>query len=194
LIATAARFGRGNRPGQAWRSTAFERLGDRRVLAAEVMTDLQDYSPGQTALITAWNSDRAGLDFGAGERIRFQVTRTDGVADAPQGNLPWYVTDGVGGFAGHYVDGNGDGTLDYGVFPDTDGVVNGAVSTTWYVEPQYGNSTLRLRAEGLQSGAVATHDFTDTVQQLQISSPSNGTPITQCGRLIYNPIQRRSFR
>lgn len=148
-------------------------------MAAEVVTDLQDYSPGQTALITAWNSGDAGVNFVAGERIRFQVTRTDGIADAPQGNLPWFVTDGVGGFEGYYVDSNGEGTLDYGEFPDRDGLVNAAVSTTWYVEPQYGDSTLRSWSEGLESGATATHDFTDGVNQQQINSPRTNAPITR---------------
>jgi hypothetical protein len=160
------------------RAAIFEPLGDRRVLAAEVVTDLQDYAPGQTAVITAWNSDREGVNFVAGEPIRFQVTRTDGIPDFPQGNLPWLVTDGVGGFKGYYVDSDNDGTLDYGVFPDNDGTANAAVSTTWYVEPQYGDSTLRLHAEGQQSGAVATHDFTDSVTQLSVDSPSNASPIT----------------
>jgi hypothetical protein len=163
---------------RAMRAAIFERLGDRRVLAAEVVTDLQDYAPGQTAVITAWNSDREGVNFVAGEPFRFQVTRTDGIPDFPQGNLPWLVTDGVGGFEGYYVDSDNDGTLDYGMFPDNDGTANAAVSTTWYVEPQYGDSTLRLHAEGQESGAVATHDFTDSVAGLSIISPSNTAPIT----------------
>lgn len=160
-----------HRRHRGWRKAVFEHLSVRNLLAAEVLTDLQDYSPGQTAVISAWNGPRDGGSFAAGERIRFQVVRTDGIPDAPPGNLPWYVTDGVGGFAGRYVDSDGDGKLDYGEFPDTDGVVNAAVGTTWYVESQYGDSTLQLSAEGLQSHAKATHDFTDRVSSLILNSP-----------------------
>ncbi|MFM8285938.1 MAG: hypothetical protein ACKOGA_04335, partial [Planctomycetaceae bacterium] len=138
------------------------------LLAAAVITDLQDYSPGNVAQISAWNSADSGAnDFDFSRTVHFQVVRTDGVADYANGNLPWRVLDGVGGFAGHYVDEDGDGTSDYGVFPDTDGVVDGRIGTTWYVEEQYAGSTLRLVAsQGEETetgfaGATATHDFTD---------------------------------
>ena len=77
-----------------------EALETRQLLAANVMTDLPDYSPDMTAQISAWNDDLGGTNFAAGETVRFQVTRTDGVGDAPNGNLPWFVTDGVGDLRG----------------------------------------------------------------------------------------------
>lgn len=163
---------------RGWWSAIFEPLSDRLMLAAEVVTDLQDYSPGQTAVITAGNNSQAGTNFVAGERIRFQVVRTDGIEDAPPGNLPWYVTDGVGGFTGRFVDSTGDGQPDYGEFPDTDGVVNAAVATTWYVEPQYIDSFLQVQAAGSQSRAFATHDFTDRVSSLTIAAPRGASPLT----------------
>jgi hypothetical protein len=136
--------------------------------AAVVTTDQLDYAPGETAIISAFNNGTEGVEFVAGEEVRFEVTRTDGVGDSPLGNLPWIVTDGVGGFEGYYVDANTDGTLDYGVFPDTDLTVNARFGTTWFVEQQYLGGTLRLTATGLDSGAVATTDFTDSA--LDISS------------------------
>jgi hypothetical protein len=130
-------------------------------MAANVVTDLPDYLPGQTAIIAAWNDYSSGQDFATGETVRFQVTRTDGVNDLPNGNLPWVVTDGVGGFDGYYVDSDNDGTNDYGIFPDTDQTQNAAIGTTWFVEEQYYKSTLLLTAVGQSSNAIATYEFTD---------------------------------
>ena len=118
------------------------------VTAAVVTTDKPDYAPGETALITTSNTSAEGLKFGDGELVQFQVTRTDGIEDAPMGNLPWYVTDGVGGFAAYQElvdatttawrsgDRNADGMADW-IRPDTDLTVNGSISTDWYVEDQY---------------------------------------------------------
>jgi len=75
-----------------------ESLESRALMAANVLTDLPDYLPGETAIISAWNDSESGADFTAGETVLFQVTRTDGLNDLPNGNLPWFVTDGVGGF------------------------------------------------------------------------------------------------
>lgn len=161
------------------RRLAIECLERRRLLAAQVVTDLQDYQPGQTAIITAWNDSDAGLNFEVGERVRFQVTRTDGIEDFPSGNLPWVVEDGLGGFDPHYLDQDGDGTLDIGVFPDNDGVANGRIETTWFVEDQYANSTLRLTAIGENSGARAEWDFTDSVAPPSISAPTTLDPIVR---------------
>jgi hypothetical protein len=89
--------------------------------AAIVTTDKADYSPGETALITTSNTNQEGAKFGEGEMVQFQVTRTDGVEDFPMGNLPWFVTDGVGGFevyqeydvaTGEAIDRNADGQAD----------------------------------------------------------------------------------
>ncbi|MFM9066538.1 MAG: hypothetical protein ACKOUR_04260, partial [Planctomycetota bacterium] len=139
-----------------------------------MITDLPDYAPGNTAVISAWNDDSPGTNFDAGEQVKFQVTRTDGIPDQANGNLPWYATDGVGGFDGYYVDSNNDGDFDYGIFPDTDGTENGSVGTTWFVEQQYADSTLLLTATGMDSGAVATHEFTDAAASASITFPANG--------------------
>ena len=145
------------------------------VTAAVVTTDKPDYAPGETALITTSNTSADGLKFGDGELVQFQVTRTDGIEDAPMGNLPWYVTDGVGGFAAYQdtiVDSNNDGVAESGdrnadgmadwIRPDNDLSVNGSISTDWYVEDQYLGASLLLTATGQASGAVATTEFTDS--------------------------------
>jgi Bacterial Ig-like domain (group 3) len=145
--------------------------------AAVVTTDHLDYAPGETAVITTSNQPGDGLQFAAGELIRFQVTRTDGMADAagstadagPTGNAPWYVTDGVGGFTVHQefdangaaVDRDANGVADW-IAPDNDLTVNSNISTTWYVEEQYRNSSLLVTAAGQESGAIATTAFTDS--------------------------------
>jgi hypothetical protein len=54
------------------------------------MTDLLENCPGDTAWITASNNADEGVDFdfAAGETVMSQVTRTDGIPDIPDGNLP----------------------------------------------------------------------------------------------------------
>ena len=144
--------------------------------AAVVTTDHLDYAPTETAVITTSNTSGDGLQFSAGELVRFQVTRTDGMADAasttadvgPAGNAPWYVIDGVGGFTAHQefdamgqaVDRDANGVADW-IAPDNDLTVNSSISTTWFVEEQYRHSSLLVTAEGQESGAVATQSFTD---------------------------------
>ncbi|MBI5314701.1 MAG: Ig-like domain repeat protein [Nitrospirae bacterium] len=137
--------------------------------AAVVTTDHQDYAPRETAVITTSNQAGDGLQFSAGEMVSFQVTRTDGMADysgsttgvGPAGNEAWYVVDGMGGFTAHLgSDVSGDGVADW-IAPDNDMMVNSSISTTWYVEEQYRNSTLLVTAAGQESGAMATHAFTD---------------------------------
>ena len=137
--------------------------------AAVVTTDHVDYAPGETAVITTSNQAGDGVQFSAGEMVSFQVTRTDGMADAasqtsgvgPAGNEAWYVTDGIGGFTAHLgSDVSGDGVADW-IAPDNDLIVNSSISTTWYVEAQYRNSSLLVTAAGQESGAMATQAFTD---------------------------------
>src|SRR5437588_4758529 len=75
-------------------------LEDRLAPAAVVSTDKPDYTPGTTALFTAFNdasTGHANFDF-ANEVVQFRVTRTDGQQDFPAGNMPWRVQDNVGGF------------------------------------------------------------------------------------------------
>ena len=144
-------------------------LTEPAVTAAIVTTDKADYSPGETAIITTSNTEQEGAKFSEGEMVQFQVTRTDGIEDYPMGNLPWYVTDGVGGFeayqdydatTGQAVDRNNDGMADW-IRPDNDLTVNGSIRTDWFVEAQYSGATLLLTATGQQSGTMATHEFTD---------------------------------
>ena len=86
----------------------------------------------------------------------------------PAGNEAWYVTDGVGGFTAHQefdangqaIDRDGNGMADW-IAPDNDLTVNSSISTTWFVEEQYRNSSLLVTAAGQESGAVATQVFTD---------------------------------
>ncbi|THJ24991.1 MAG: Ig-like domain repeat protein, partial [Nitrospira sp. CG24E] len=154
--------------------------------AAVVTTDHLDYAPRETAVITTSNTNGEGLQFGAGESVRFQVTRTDGMTDVagstagvgPAGNEAWYVVDGVGGFAAHLgSDVSGDGQADW-IAPDNDLTVNSSISTTWFVEEQYRNSSLLVTAEGQASGAVASQAFTDeNVNTTTVVTASSATSI-----------------
>src|ERR1043165_1355686 len=153
------------------------------VTAAVVTTDKADYAPGETAVITTSNTSTDGLKFGDGGLVLFQVTRTDGIQDCAMGNIPWFVTDGVGGFEayqqydsnGQAVDRNADGLADL-ILPDNDGTVNGSISTNWFVEDQYLGSSLLLTATGQGSGAVATTAFTDALSITSVS-PNSGTTL-----------------
>ncbi len=129
-----------------------EMLEIRELLNAQVMTDLFDYAPGQTAIITAFNNSDPGTDFNVGESVTFQVTRSDGVPEYSNGNLPWTVTDGGAG--------------------DADGAANGSISTLWFVEEQYLGASLQLTAAGQDSGAVATTEFTDSAQFTSSITPT----------------------
>jgi uncharacterized protein (DUF2141 family) len=144
--------------------------------AAVVTTDYLDYAPGEIAVITTLNTNGDGLLFGAGELVRFQVSRTDGMADnigstadmGPMGNEAWYVVDGVGGFTVHQqfdamgqaIDCDGNGVADW-IAPDNDLTVNSSISTSWFVEEQYRNSSLLVTAIGQESGTVTSQAFTD---------------------------------
>ena len=154
---------KGNRRERRANDFVLESLEPRVMLsvtpmpAAVVTTDHLDYAPTETAVITTSNTTGDGLHFAAGELVRFQVTRTDGMADspsgpasiAPAGNAPWYVIDGVGGFTAHQefdangqaVDRDANGVADW-IAPDNDRMVNGSISTTWFVQEQYRNSSL----------------------------------------------------
>jgi Ca2+-binding RTX toxin-like protein len=159
------------------------------VTAAVVTTDKPDYAPGETALITTSNTSAEGPKFGDGELVQFQVTRTDGIQDSPMGNVPWFVIDGVGGFAAYQdtiVDSNNDGVAESGdrnadgiadwIRPDNDGTVNGSISTSWLVEDQYLGASLQLTATGQEFGAVATTQFTDALSITSVS-PNSGTTL-----------------
>jgi hypothetical protein len=134
-----------------------------------VLTDQQDYAPGATALITAGG-------FSAGSTIEFRVqhvadagadgifgTADDTVADLlGSGHDPWTVVDGGAG--------------------DLDGLANGSIVTTWYVNPDDSiGATFLLTAAGSGSDgafgtaddALATNSFTDNVS-VKLDQWSNG--------------------
>ena len=133
-----------------------ESLETRAMLAADVSTNQFDYPPGSTAIITTFSDGGVDHNFEVGETVQFQVVRTDGIADAAPGNLPWRVTDGAAGFAA-YVNEAG-----IRVAPDLDLVADGKITTDWFVEKQYANASLELNATGLTSGATATVAFHDS--------------------------------
>jgi uncharacterized repeat protein (TIGR01451 family) len=107
----------------------------QEALGATVVTDKEDYGPGETAFITAQG-------FEPGEIVRFQVLHIDAVPNTGNGHEPWEVADGSEN--------------------DMDGLVNGLIETSWYVDPDDSfNSTFELTAFGLTSELLATHIFTD---------------------------------
>ncbi len=106
-----------------------------------VITNLDDYPPGATAIIT-------GQNFEPGETIELQVLHTDDIPNTGGGHDPWLVTDGGAG--------------------DLDGLVDGNFETTWYVNPDdSANSAFKLTATGLSSGETAIHYFTDSEPAVQ---------------------------
>ncbi|MEM8828799.1 MAG: SdrD B-like domain-containing protein [Cyanobacteria bacterium P01_G01_bin.19] len=108
---------------------------------ATISTDLDDYAPGSTATIT-------GENFEPGETVELQILHTDGTPNTGGGHEPWQVTDG----------GNGD----------LDGLANGTIITTWFVNPDdSGGSAFELTAAGLSSGKTANHYFTDSDPAVQ---------------------------
>lgn len=140
------------------------------LLAADIATDRFDYAPGSTALITTFSDGGPDRNFLVGETIQFQVFRTDGIADNAPGNLPWKVTDGLGGFDA-YADATG-----IRIAPDRDGVADGRIETDWFVGSEYANASLLVRAFGLTSGETAREAFHDSA--IVISSSMNWSQIT----------------
>lgn len=116
---------------------------------ATVTTDKDDYPPGATAIIT-------GENFELGETIELQVLHTDGIPNTGDGHKPWQITDGGQG--------------------DLDGVVDGNFETTWYVNPDdSANSAFELTATGLNSGEIATNEFTDSTIFSENFDPTTNT-------------------
>ncbi len=108
-----------------------------------VSTDLLDYAPGSTAIITA-------SGFAPGTTVMFEVDHTSG-EDSGAGHTPWYVIDGGAG--------------------DLDGVANGVIRTTWYVNPDDSlGATFLLTAKsagadgvfGTADDVTASTRFTDS--------------------------------
>ena len=105
-----------------------------------VVTDLLDYAPGSTAVIV-------GTGFDTGETVELQVLHNDGTPNTGGGHEPWQVTDGS--------------------LTDLDGLLDGNIETTWYVNPDDSlDSSFDLTAAGLDSGLVATTAFTDSAVKI----------------------------
>ncbi|WP_210242677.1 SdrD B-like domain-containing protein, partial [Bradyrhizobium ivorense] len=113
-----------------------------------VSTDLSDYAPGSTATFTATKVAPGGA-------VQFTVWHSigpgpDGIwgtiddqLGAPlSGGDPWIVTDGGAG--------------------DLDGVVNGTITTSWYVNADAANQSFLLTADEPALGLKATTSFTDS--------------------------------
>jgi hypothetical protein len=104
-----------------------ERLEDRTLLSATLLSDALDYAPGSTATLTA-------TGFTAGETVEFRITSD--VSGPGQG--PWQVTDGSSADG----DGAANGSVITTWLVDPDGA---------YLE-----ATLTATATGLSSGELAT--------------------------------------
>ncbi|MCY2989631.1 MAG: autotransporter-associated beta strand repeat-containing protein, partial [Planctomycetota bacterium] len=132
------------------RRLQLESLEDRRLLAANLWTDLQDYVPGSTAHIS-------GSGFAPGEPVQLQVLHTDQALNTGSGHAPWIVTDGGAG--------------------DLDQKADGKIETTWYVNPDDSlGASFQLTASGLNSGEVATTAFTDAT--ITISTNTNWSSLS----------------
>ena len=121
-----------------------------------VTTDLLDYVPGSTAYITATGvSDGATVEFQASHAIGAGADGVWGTLDdelgdnSGAGHTSWSLTDGGAG--------------------DLDGIVNGVLQTSWYVDPDDSlGATFLLTATdagadgvfGTGDEAVATTTFT----------------------------------
>ncbi|WP_413704132.1 DUF5801 repeats-in-toxin domain-containing protein [Pseudomonas sp. Pseusp16] len=150
----------GDHPSPVSHDWTFTYVSDRsRLYTPLVTTDLKDYAPGSTAIITA-------SGFAAGSTVTLEVDHAigagaDGVwgtsddvlnTNTGAGHEPWSVTDGGAG--------------------DLDGQVNGSVTTSWYVNPDdSAGATFLLTAAsagadgvvGTADDVVATASFTDSV-------------------------------
>jgi len=117
-----------------------------------VTSDLNDYAPGSTAIITA-----SGLDDGA--TVTFEV---DHVADAGEGGILGTADDTTIELGG---DGHDSWTVTDGGDGDLDGEVNGVIVTSWYVNPDDSlDETFLLSADEGTETAFAS--FTDSAINL----------------------------
>src|SRR5262245_13642993 len=110
-----------------------------------------DYAPGETVGITATN-------LANGATVTFDVEHV-----LPGGTLagdltgtgtPWTITDGGLG--------------------DLDGVANGVIQTSWYVNSDAANQAFALAATDTASGATATTSFTDSTE-IDLTNPGTAT-------------------
>lgn len=119
-----------------------------------VKTDQYDYAPGATALITA-----TGVELGSA--VTFSVQHVsdpgwDGVYGTLDDTVTWLG--GLGHEPWVVVDG-GEG--------DADGLANGTILTSWYVDPDDSlDETFLLTASG--PDGIATTSFTDALQHVPV--------------------------
>src|SRR5262245_41454836 len=111
-----------------------ETLEARVTPSVTLLTDQHSYLPGDTVVIN-------GSGFAVGETVDLNMARTDGVAIVAPGVSHWQVTDGGSG--------------------DLDGVADGNIQTSWYVDDQFLGTTLNLTATGLTSGLSGQTTFSD---------------------------------
>ena len=154
-------------------------------LAISIITDQPDYGPGETAYFTATT-----VTFG--DTIDFSVAHVDPGADGIVGTAddtlvhdltgttgPWLVTDGGAG--------------------DLDGVANGVITTSWYVNQDAANQAFVVSVTDNNTGATASTSFTDAglVVDFKQAANNNGEPgglgdidwlssILQTGNSVYH--------
>ena len=156
------------------RGLRFEPLEDRRLLSINLSTDKPDYLAGETAQIVA-------SGFATGQQVQFQVTHdpnTPGLADGA-GHDPWIVVDGDTS-PEHAVTINGATLLQE---PDLDGLANGSIQTSWYVNPDDSkDAVFILTAESLSpQGTVldtGSMTFSDSLATVFEGSDANATTQT----------------
>jgi hypothetical protein len=128
--------------------------------APSVVSDLPDYAPSSTAIISA-------KDFAVGSTVQFQVlhvidagvdevfgTLDDTLGDnTGSGHTPWIATDGGAG--------------------DFDNLANGFIQTTWYVHPDDSlGATFLVTATGIDIGADAVAGTADDSLTGEVASNS----------------------
>jgi hypothetical protein len=112
-----------------------------------VTTNKADYQPGENALFSASNVE-------AGATVQFSVAHVNAGADGVYGTeddqytydltgtgITWSVTDGGAG--------------------DADGLANGIVITSWFINDDAANQTFQISAIDAAASDIATASFTD---------------------------------
>src|SRR5262245_39941278 len=120
-----------------------------------VTTNQQDYAPGSTAAITTTNLT-------AGGTVSFKVAHIDPGADGIYGTADDVLVDELSGTGTPW-------TITDGGFGDLDGLVNGAILTSWYVNSDAANQAFVLSATDAASGATATTSFTDAATLIDLT-------------------------
>ncbi len=125
---------------------------------SSVTTNTNDYAPGSYAIITA-------TGFNAGSTVTFEVDHvSDPGADGIYGTADDVVIE-MGG------DGHDAWTITDGGEGDLDGVANGTVITTWYVNPDDSADERFLITASTSSGWFASNTFTDAKPVTGLGEP-----------------------